>query len=128
MAARRNSRSVTESIVKFSGRPTFLGVLVATTSVNNHTTAAPFNNTGNALLGKVLMLQSDAAFYLNVGATNAVTATTSATGASMLIQASERVTLTMDDIDGTVKAGEFFGWLAAIAVSGTANVKVWELL
>lgn len=128
MAARRNSRSVTESIVKFSGRPTFLGVIVATTSKNNHTTAAPFNNTGNALLGKVLMLQSDAAFYLDFGLTNAAAATTSATGSSMLIQANERVTVTMDDVDGTVKAGEFYGWLAAIAVSGTANVKVWELV
>lgn len=126
--ARRNSRSVTESIVKYSGRPSFLGVIVATTTKNNHDTATPFNNTGNALLGKVLILQSDAAFYFNIGTSNAVTAAVSATGSSMLIQASERVTITMDDIDPSVDAGEFYGWIACVAVSGTANVKVWELV
>lgn len=126
--ARRNSRSVTESIVKYSGRPSFLGVLVATASVNNHTTATPFNNTGNGLLQKVLMLQSDAAFYFNTGVTNAVTAVASATGSSMLINAGERVIITMDDIDNSVDPGEWYGWIAAVAVAGTANVKVWELV
>lgn len=127
---RRNARSVTESIVKYSGRPQFLGVLTtgSGTSINNHTTAAPFNNTGNALLGKVLILQSDVAYYLVIGQANTVAAVASATGSSMLIQAGERVTITMDDIDSQVKPGEFYGWLAVIPTAAVvANVKVWEL-
>lgn len=127
--ARRNSRSVTESIVKYSGRPSFLGVLVATTSVTNHTTAAPFNNTGNALLEKVLILQPDTQCYVKIVSANNGVATTGATSDSMLIQPFERVIITMDDLDRAQSAsGEFFGWIACVASAGTTNLKVWELV
>src|SRR3990167_5807662 len=123
--ARRTARSVSESIVRLSGRPVLLGTITATTTKNNHTTAVPFNNTGNALLGKTLLIQPDSACYIGCGLTNAGTVTT-ANGVKLA--ADERVILTMDDIDSSVAAGEFYGWFASVAVSGTTVLKVWELL
>lgn len=99
-----------------NGVPTYLGVVVATTTKNNHDTAAPFNNTGEALKGRVLMMQSDAAFYFNAGITNAITATTTN---GVLVAAGERVILVM---------GSSYGWMACLAVTGTANIKFWELV
>ena len=99
-----------------NGCPSYLGVIVATTTKNNHDTAAAFNNTGEALKGKVLLLQSDAAFYLYPGTTNAATASTTN---GVLVAANERVVMVM---------GSSYGWVAALSVSGTANVKVWELI
>jgi hypothetical protein len=102
-----------------NGCPSYLGVIVATTTKNNHDTAVPFNNTGEALKGKVLLLQSDAAFYLLPGTTNAATVATSGATTGVLVAANERVVMVM---------GSSYGWVAAVAVSGTANVKVWELI
>ena len=99
-----------------NGVPTYLGVVVATTTKNNHDTAVPFNDTGEALKGKVIMLQSDAAFYFNAGTVNTGTATTTN---GVLVAAGERVILVM---------GSSYGWMACLAVSGTANIKFWELI
>jgi hypothetical protein len=94
-----------------------LGVLVATTSVNNLTTAAPFNSTGDGLKGKVLMLQPDTACWIKTGASD-VAATTSATGSSVKVAAEERV---------IVRMSHDSGYIAAIAVAGTSNVRVFEM-
>ena len=55
-------RAGREQTVRFAGTPAPLGVIVsAGTSLNNHDTAAPFNNTGVALKGKTLLICPTAA-------------------------------------------------------------------
>lgn len=99
-----------------NGSPSFLGVIAGTSSsVNNHTTGTAFRNTGEALTGKTLLLQSDATCHILPGTTNAAAATV-ANGVKLA--ADERVILTMTREEG---------WLAAIAPSTTCNVRVWEL-
>ncbi len=98
---------------RLNGSPSYLGTIVATTTKNNHDTAAPFNDTTNALTGKVLLIQPDAACYVLPGIVNTTTVTT-ANG--LYLGANERVILTMTPLQG---------WLAVV---GTANLKVWELL
>ncbi len=101
------------------GTPVTLGVLIATTSVNNATTGTPFNTTaGTGLAGKILLLQPDTACLCKFGADSSVAATTSATGSSFELVAKERVVIWVN---------QDLGFLACIAVSGTSNVKVWEL-
>jgi hypothetical protein len=97
-----------------NGTPVLLGTVIATTTKNNHDTATPFNNTGDALKGKLLMLQPDAACYINFATTNAGTATTSA----IKLAADERVVVSMT---------EAHGWVACVSASGTTNLRVWEL-
>jgi hypothetical protein len=109
-------RRFQDSVSQLSGTPSYLGVIVATTTKNNHDTGAPFNDTGDALSGKVIMLQPDAACYMLPG-TAATTTVTTANG--ILVAAGERVIISM---------GSSYGWVACLAVSGTSNVKVWELL
>lgn len=99
-----------------NGSPSYLGTIIATTTKNNHDTATPFNDTGDALKGKALMVQPDTACYILAGATNAGTVTTSN---GVKLAADERVILTMTRDQG---------WLACVAVSGTTNLKVWELV
>lgn len=94
------------------GAPKFLGTIAATTTINNHDTATPFNNTGDALKNKCLLIQPDADCHVLPGITNAATVTTTN---GLKIGADERVVLTM---------GSDMGWLAVV---GAANVKVWEL-
>jgi hypothetical protein len=109
-------------LIALNGTPRYLGTIVATTTKNNHDTATPFNNTGDALKGKLLLIQTDAACYINFGTTNAITAVSSATtgAVSVKLNADERVIVRMDPESG-------YGWIAALAVSGTANIKVWDL-
>lgn len=116
MASRLTGHHLMDAL---NGLHSFLGVIIATTTKNNHDTATPFNNTGDALKGKTLILQSDAAYYVYAGTANTATVTGTTTGNGMLIGAGERVQLTMT---------RDHGWLAAVAVSGTANVKVWEMI
>ena len=94
------------------GSPQFLGLIVATTTKNNHDTATPFNNTGEALKGMMLLLQPDAVCHIRAGTTNAVTVTT-ANGVKLIADEKYVITMTRDE-----------GWLAAV---GTANVKVFQL-
>lgn len=102
------------------GSPQHLGTIIATTTKNNHDTAVPFNNTGDALKGKLLMLQGDAAFHYRAVTTNAGTVTTGTSGtAGPKAEANEKVYI-------RVRSNE--GWVACLAVSGTANVQVFEYL
>lgn len=100
-----------------SGCPFYLGTIQSTgSSQDNSDTGTPFNGTGDALKGRALLIQADAACYV-LPTTAATTAVTSGTG--VLIPANGSWTLTL---------GTSTGWLAVISVSGTANVKVWEVL
>lgn len=96
-----------------AGTPVYLGTIAATTTKNNHDTAVPFNNTGRGLAGKRLVVQADAACHIAYGTTNAVTVTT---GNGFALAAGQSVPHLM--------VGDY-GW---IAVVGTANVKVFELV
>lgn len=101
-----------------------LGTIEASTSKTNNSTNTPFKNTvTNTLAGMLLMLQSDADCYVNFGTDNTVAATTSATGASVKVVAGERVTVLM----GKNSSDVAYGYLACIAASGSANLKVWRL-
>lgn len=113
MAMRLND--IVKTIEALSGCPTFLGLIVATTTKNNADTATPFNAAAPGLTGKILVIQPDAACYILPG-TAATSTVTTANGIKLAVD--ERVQLTMTSTTG---------WLAALAVSGTANVKVWEL-
>jgi hypothetical protein len=104
--------------LQLNGTPVFLGVIVATTTKNNHDTASAFNNTGIGLGGKMLLIQSDAACFILPGTANTATATSSN---GVKLAADERVVIIMDTTAS-------YGWLAAVSVSGTANVRVWELI
>ena len=98
-----------------------LGTIVATTTKNNHDTATPFcNTTGNTLAGKLLLLQPDAACYINFGSANNITATTSN---GIYVGAFERLEVLLD-LNSSDAA---YGYLACLSVSGTTNLKVWEL-
>lgn len=125
--ARRNSRSVTESIVKYSGSPRYLGVIDFTNvSKTNATATAPFNATGSALGGKILLLQSDQDVFVLPVQTSA-TAVTIPTGVTIF--ANERVIMTMDDLDRTDIAGEPYIFLAALRAAGVnGSLRVWELV
>lgn len=124
--ARRNSRSVTESIVKYSGSPRYLGTIDFTAaSKTNHTATTPFNNTGTALCGKILLLQPDQDVYILP--TNSNTGAVTSTNGYKLL-AGQAATITVDDLDSKDEAGEFYGWLAALRVSADGNLKVWELV
>lgn len=101
--------------LKTYGSPTFLGVIVATTTKNNADTAAPFNSTGRALKGMVLLVQPDVACYVIPGTVNTVTVTAS-NGVKLEANQLHLITMLNDE-----------GWLAALPVSGTCNLKVWEL-
>jgi hypothetical protein len=94
---------------------TRLGVIIATTtSQNNNDTATPFNNTGDALGGKLILVQPDAACYIAVGETSAITAATT----DVKLEANQLFPINL-------KANQKF--LAAKAVSGTVNLQVREL-
>lgn len=101
-----------ETLSLTNGVPVFLGVIVATTTINNHDTVVPFSNTGQALTGKVLLLQPSAACHVGFGTTNAVTVTT-ANGVKLA--ADQLVTVAMGSDDG---------WIACV---GSASLRVWEL-
>lgn len=105
-----------ETLATGIGTPVFLGVIVATTTKNNNDTSVPFTNAVEAMKGKTLLIQSDAACYILPGILNTATVTT-ANG--VYLAPNDRVCINM---------GSSYGWLAALAASGTANVRVWELV
>jgi hypothetical protein len=105
-----------------NGAPTFLGVIDYTgSSVTNHQASTPFNNTGSALCGKVLLLQPSTDVYILPVTTNTGTVTTSN---GVLLFANERVILTMTDYFAT-NATEC--WVAAIRSTASGNLRVWAL-
>lgn len=93
------------------GTPTHLGQIVATTTKNNHDTAVPFNNTGEALGFKVLLIQASAACHIRPVTSNAGTVTT-ANG--IKLGTDEKVTL-------------YMGSYTHLAVVGAATCVVWEM-
>lgn len=101
------------------GNPVHLGTIVATTTKNNHDTSTVFNDTGDALKGKMLLLQSDAAFYVRAGTVNTITVTAgTATTAGVKVEAGEKYILSL---------GRDQGWIACLSASGTATVQVFEM-
>jgi hypothetical protein len=98
--------------LKLSGTPVFLGVIEASTTKTNHTTTTAFSNTGDALKGKVLLVQAMAECHVLPVTVNNGAVTTS-TGVKMASAETRVIAMT-----------EQHGWLAVI---GTANVRVWEL-
>lgn len=94
-----------------NGSPQFLGVIVATTTKNNADTAVPFTIPG----GAVILIQSDTACYVRA-ATAATGTVTTANG--VLIAANEKFTVCLHPEES---------WVAALAVAGTSNVKVFQL-
>jgi hypothetical protein len=124
--ARRNARSVSEAIVKYSGSPRLLGTIDFTaTSKTNAQASVAFNAADPALAGKILLVQPSQDVYVLPVATSTGTVSTS-TG--VLLFANERVEMTMDDVDRTDVAGERYGWLAAIRSTADGNLRVWELV
>jgi hypothetical protein len=99
-----------------NGSPQYLGTIAANATTTNHTTASPFNNTGDGLAGKMILIQTDAACYLR-GVTTANGTVTSTNG--VYIGTNERVIITL-------KSDE--GWLAVLGDGGAANARVWELV
>lgn len=122
--ARRTARSVSESIIRLSGSPRYLGTIDFTSSSRTNAVGASTTFNTSGLQAKVLLLQPSQDVYILPVATNngAVTSTT-----GIVIYANERVILTMDDTDAQTPAGELYAWLAALRVSADGNLKVWEL-
>lgn len=111
MPARLSGSQLQDALV--GGDPRWLGRIVATTTKNNHDTATPFNNTGEALKGKTLLLVASAACHFRTGDTNAVTVATT-NGEPLAANEKRAIAMPSDR-----------GW---IAVVGTANVDVFELV
>lgn len=107
--------NISQSYEAVNGTHTFLGTIIATTTKNNNDTATPFNNSGEALKGKVLLLQPDAACYILPGTLSTTTVTTTN---GLKVGADQTYVIIM---------GAGYGFLACLAVTGTANLKVWEL-
>lgn len=99
-----------------NGSPVLLGTITAATTKNNHDTAVAFVNTGTGLANRMLILQPDVACYVTFGTANTVTAT-ALTGVKLA--ADEKFPVIMSATHG---------WIAALAVSGTCVLKVWELI
>lgn len=130
-----NERDVVQTI---SGQPNFLGVLLSTsaTSVNNATTAVPFNTpstapnagTQGSLAGKVLLLQANAAGYILPGEDATVTIVAQGTTPQLsppplsipgvYIGTQERVEITMGPTT------PYLQWKSA---SGTGSLFCWEM-
>ena len=105
--------NINQSYEAVNGTHVFLGTIVATTTKNNHDTAVPFNNTGEALKGKVLLVQPDAACHILPGLLNTSTVTTTN---GLKLAADQTYVIMM---------GSSYGWLAVV---GSASLKVWELV
>lgn len=105
-----------------SGHPVYLGTIDATTtSKTNHQATTPFNNTGGALCGKLLLIQNAGSVAVRLHAVTTTTGTTTntrGTGFGPEIQSKERVIVFMDDTRC---------YMAGIALSSTANIDFWEL-
>ena len=99
------------------GSPSYLGTIVATTTKNNFDTAAAFKDTaGEGVGGLLLAVQPDTACYVLPGTASDSTVTT-ANGVKLAADQIYILNLRQKDLS-----------LCCLAVSGTTNLKVWELL
>lgn len=106
--------------LKLYGTPKYLGVIDYTgTSTTNHQASTPFNNTGDALCGKTLLLKATTDAHVLAVSTNTGTVTT-ATGVP--IGPTDRVIQTMPASVSGTKC-----WLAVIRATASGNLSVWEL-
>jgi hypothetical protein len=100
-----------------NGTPVYLGTIdVTITSKTNSQAATAFSTAEDALEGKVLLIQCDAATFIGPAKTSSGTVTT-ANGVKLTTD--ERVIITM---------AQGYHYLAAIVSAGTANCKFWELV
>lgn len=98
------------------GEPVLLGTIVVNANAkSNSDTAAPFNATGDALCGKTLLIQPDAACFIKQLATAGGTAASAANG--LKLAADEKYVMCMRRDKGFLSV---FG-------AAAANVKVFEL-
>lgn len=118
--AQRRPNTELDAILRTYGSPIPLGVITSDgTSKNNHSTAVAFNNTSNALKGKVLLVYAVVAGVMLPGDANSAS-TTATTG-----QATTGVPLVAGQL-AIITMHETLGWLAWKAtVSG--DLQVWEL-
>lgn len=105
-----------------NGYPLYLGTVDATTtSKTNHEATTPFNDTGEALKGKVLLIVNAGTVDIRIhpmALNNGVVSNSRGAGFGVPVGAGERV---------TVRMGTSYGFMAVIATSSTANVDIWEL-
>ena len=107
--------------MKLYGSPKYLGVIDYTgTSKTNHEATTPFNNTGDALCGKVLLIHSATASHVLPVDTNTGTVTT-ATGVPVGADAVRILTMPPSNT-GLTRC-----WLAVIRNAASGNLSVWEL-
>lgn len=99
------------------GTPTLLGTIDFTAaSKTNASATTPFNNTGDGLAGKCLLLQPTQPVYIVPGTSSATTASSTT---AVLIKADERVCFCMHTN---------YSHLAAIAYSTGGNLFVWNMI
>lgn len=123
--ARRNARSVSESIVVQDGSLRYLGTIDFTsTSKTNAQATTPFSAASPSLAGKHLILQCTQDVYI-LPVTSSTGTVSSTNGFTMY--AGETKSFWMDDYNERANDGEVYAWLAAIRVSSDGNLKVWEL-
>lgn len=94
---------------------TLLGTITATTTKNNHTTAVPFNDTGNALSAKTVTVQCDTACYIRTGAADTLTVTAT-NGFYLPAHGAATFTLRPEN-----------GFVACLPASGTTVLTIWEM-
>lgn len=99
--------------LRLNGEPVRIGVIVATTSTTNASTAVPFTIVG----GSVLKVICDAAAVVTVGATANLTYTNAAFGQPVTAGAAWYVIM-----------GDSSTTLAVVSSSGTANCAVFNML
>lgn len=113
----------TGALDALNGIPIYLGTIDATTtSKTNHQATTPFNNTGSALCGKVLLIQNAGAIDIRIHPVTTNTDTVSnsrGTGFGPAISPGERVIVFMPTGSRC--------WVAGITTSSTANIDFWEL-
>jgi hypothetical protein len=106
-----------------NGYPVYLGTVDATTtSKTNAQASSAFANSGDALRGKVLMIQNAGSVSIRIHPVSSSTGTVAnarGTGFGPEIQPGERVYIRM---------GETYPYLAVIATSSTASVDFWEMI
>lgn len=99
------------------GTPVRLGTIdFASSSKTQASATTPFNDSGDGLAGKVLLLQPTQAVYILPGTSSSATA---ASATSVLLQANERVCFYMHPS---------YTHLAAIRSASDGNLLIWELL